>query len=133
MELRFLALKEHSIALHRMGKFGESILVLGRAWPLASRTQESERDCAVLSLCAAIVFAEPDVAKFDEAMEFAETAASRAGRLRRRPKGIIARQTKAYVLLFMNRFAEALPLLQSVTADLDEATGESRDAARAHT
>ena len=36
------------------------------------------------------------------------------------------------MLLVMNRFAEALPLLQSVTADLDEATGESRDAALAH-
>ena len=69
MELRFLALKEHSIALHRMGRFDESIAVLGRAWPIASQTQESERDRAVLSLCAAIVYAEPDVARFDEAME----------------------------------------------------------------
>lgn len=133
MELRFLALKEHSIALHRMGKFDESIVVLGRAWPIASRTQESERDRAVLSLCAAIVYAEPDVAKFDEAMEFAETAASVLDVHGDERRAIIARQTKAYVLLVMNRFAEALPLLQSVTADLDEATGESRDAARAHT
>src|SRR4051812_9883653 len=39
MELRFLALKEHSIALHRMGRFDESIVVLGRAWPIASQTQ----------------------------------------------------------------------------------------------
>ena len=133
MELRFLALKEHSIALHRMGKFDESIFVLGRAWPIASQTQESQRDRAVLSLCAAIVYAEPDVAKFDEAMKFAETAASVLDVYGDERRAIIARQTKAYVLLVMNRFAEALPLLQSVTADLDEATGESRDAARAHT
>jgi hypothetical protein len=33
MELRFLALKEHATALHRMGKFDESIAVLGRGWP----------------------------------------------------------------------------------------------------
>jgi tetratricopeptide (TPR) repeat protein len=133
MELRFLALKEHSIALHRMGRFDESIVVLGRAWPIASQTQDSERDRAVLSLCAAIVYAEPDVAKFDEAMEFAETAASVLDVYGDERRAIIARQTKAYVLLVMNRFAEALPLLQSVTADLDEATGESRDAALAHT
>src|SRR5947209_9169452 len=76
MELRFLALKEHATALHRMGKFDESIAVLGRAWPIASRTKDSERDRAVLSLCAAIVYAEPDIADFDAAMEFAETAAS---------------------------------------------------------
>ncbi|HEV7485385.1 MAG TPA: hypothetical protein VGQ65_06850 [Thermoanaerobaculia bacterium] len=132
MELRFLALKEHSIALHRMGKFDESIVVLGRAWPIASRTQDSERDRAVLSLCAAIVYAEPDIAKFDEAMEFAETAASVLDVCGDERRAIIARQTKAYVLLVMNRFAEALPLLKSVTADLDDATGESRDAALAH-
>jgi tetratricopeptide (TPR) repeat protein len=132
LELQFLTLKEHSIALHRMGKFDESIVVLGRAWPIASRTQESERDRAVLSLCAAIVYAEPDVAKFDEAMEFAETAASVLDVYGDERRAIIARQTKAYVLLAMNRFAEALPLLQSVTADLDEAMGESRDAAFAH-
>jgi tetratricopeptide (TPR) repeat protein len=132
MELRFLALKEHSIALHRTGQFDESIVVLGRAWPIASRTQESERDRAVLSLCAAIVYAEPDVARFDEAMEFAETATSVLEICGDKRRAIIARQTKAYVLLVMNRFAEALPLLQSVTADLDEPTGESRDAAMAH-
>jgi len=132
MELRFLALKEHSIALHRMGRFDDSIVALGRAWPIASQTQDSERDRAVLSLCAAIVYAEPDVAKFDEAMEFAETAASVLDVCGDERRAIIARQTKAYVLQVVNRFAEALPLLQSVTADLDEATGESRDAAVAH-
>ena len=66
------------------------------------------------------------------AMEFAETAASVLDVYGDERRAIIARQTKAYVLLAMNRFAEALPLLQSVTADLDEATGESRDAALAH-
>jgi tetratricopeptide (TPR) repeat protein len=132
MELRFLALKEHATALHRMGKFDESIAVLGRAWPIASRTKDSERDRAVLSLCAAIVYAEPDIADFDAAMEFAETAASVLDVCGDERRAIIARQTKAYVLLVMNRFAEALPILQSVTADLDEPTGESRDAAMAH-
>jgi tetratricopeptide (TPR) repeat protein len=132
MELRFLALKEHSIALHRMGQFDESIVVIGRAWPIASRTQDSERDRAVLSLCAAIVYAEPDIAKFDQAMEFAATAASVLDIYGDERRAIIARQTKAYVLLAMNRFAEALPLLQRVTADLDEAMRESRDAAFAH-
>jgi tetratricopeptide (TPR) repeat protein len=133
MELRFLALKEHSIALHRMGRLDDAIVVLGRAWPIASRTKESERDRAILSLCAAIVYAEPDIADFDAALEFAETAASVLAVYGDERRAIIARQTKAYVLLVMHRFAEALPLLQSVTADLDEATGESRDAALAHT
>ncbi|HEV7570856.1 MAG TPA: hypothetical protein VGQ21_05100 [Thermoanaerobaculia bacterium] len=132
MELRFLALKEHATALHRMGKFDESIAVLGRAWPIASRTKDSERDRAVLSLCAAIVYAEPDIADFNAAMEFAETAASVLDVCGDERRAIIARQTKAYVLLVMNRFAGALPILQSVTADLDEPTGESRDAAMAH-
>jgi len=132
MELRFLALKEHATALHRMGKFDESIAVLGRAWPIASRTKDSERDRAVLSLCAAIVYAEPDIADFDAAMEFAETAASVLEVCGDERRAIVARQTKAYVLLVMHRFAEALPLLQSVATDLDEATGESRDAALAH-
>jgi tetratricopeptide (TPR) repeat protein len=132
MELRFLALKEHSIALHRMGRFDESIVVLSRAWPIASRTKDSERDRAILSLCAAIVYAEPDIGEFDSALDFAETAASVLEVYGDERRAIIARQTKAYVLLVMNRFGEALPLLQGVTADLDVATGESRDAALAH-
>jgi tetratricopeptide (TPR) repeat protein len=132
MELRFLALKEHSIALHRMGLFDESIIVLGQAWPIASRTPDSERDRAVLSLCAAIVYAEPDIADFEAAIEFAETAASVLDDCGDERRAIVARQTKAYVLLVMHRFAEALPLLQRVTADLDEAVRESRDAALAH-
>jgi tetratricopeptide (TPR) repeat protein len=132
VELRFLALKEHATALHRMGRFDESIVTLSRAWPIAARTKDSERDRAVLSLCAAIVYAEPDIADFDSALDFAETAVSVLNVCGDERRAIIARQTKAYVLLVMHRFAEALPLLQSVTADLDEPTGESRDAAMAH-
>ncbi len=132
MELRFLALKEHATALHRMGRFDDSIVALSRAWPIAARTKESERDRAVLSLCAAIVYAEPDIAKFDSALDFADTAASVLNVYGDERGAIVARQTKAYVLLVMHRFAEALPLLQSVATDLDEATGESRDAALAH-
>lgn len=133
MELQFMALKEHSIALQRMGRLDEAIIVIGRAWSVAARTEEPQRDRAVLSLCTAIIYAEPDIAKFEEAIEFAETAASVLDIYGDERRAIIARQTKAYVLLVMNRFAEALPLLSSVTADLDEATGESPDAARAHT
>ena len=133
VELQFMTLKEHSVALHRMGRLDEAIIVIGRAWSVAARTKEPQRDRAVLSLCTAIIYAEPDIAKFEEAIEFAETAASVLDICGDERRAIIARQTKAYVLLVMNRFAEALPLLKSVTADLDEATGESRDAALAHT
>jgi len=133
MELQFMVLKEHSVALHRMRMFDEAIIVIGRAWSVAARTKEPQRDRAILSLCTAIIYAEPDIAKFEEAIEFAETAASVLDACGDERRAIIARQTKAYVLLVMNRFAEALPLLISVTADLDEVTGESRDAALAHT
>ncbi len=132
MDLRFLTLKEHSTALHRMGNLRECLSVLSRAWPIAMQTSEHQRDRAVLSLCAAIVYSEPDIARFDDAIELAETAAAVLDIYGDERRVIIARQTKAYMLLVMNRFDDALPLLRNVTLDLDDATGESRDAAIAH-
>lgn len=132
MDLRFTTLKEHSIALHRMGNPGESLSVINRAWPIAMQTSEPQRDRAILSLCGAIVYAEPDIGKFEEAIELAETAAAVLDVYGDERRAIIARQTKAYVLLVTNRFDAALPLLWSITLDLDAAAGESRDAAIAH-
>jgi len=131
-EVQFETLKEHSIALHRMGRPQESLSVISRAWPVACRTEESQLNRAILSLCGAIVYVEPDIAKFEEAIELAETAEAVLedfGELRR---AAVARQTKGYVLLVTNRFHDALPILRDVTLDLDQTAAESRDGALAH-
>ena len=132
MDLRFLALKEHSTALFRMGRLDEAIGAISRAWPIAMRTEESQRDRAILSLCSAILYSQPDIARFDDAIELAETAASVLDIYGDERRAIMARQTKAQVLMVLNRYSDALPLLRTVTFDLDEATGESRDTATAY-
>lgn len=132
MDLRFLALKEHSTALYRMGNLDQAISIINRAWPIALQTEESQRDRAVLSLCAAIVYSQPDIARFDDAIELAETAASVLDIYGDERRAIMARQTKAQILMVLNRFSDALPLLRTITFDLDEATGESRASATAY-
>jgi tetratricopeptide (TPR) repeat protein len=132
MDLQFLALKEHSTALYRMGDLNQAISVINRAWPIATRTGESQRDRAILSLCAAILYSQPDIARFDDAIELAETAASVLDICGDERRANLARQTKAQILMVLNRYTDALPLLRTITFDLDEATGESRDSATAY-
>jgi len=132
-ELQFETLKEHVIALQRMGRLQDALNTISRAWPIAYRTKESQLNRAILSLCGALVYVEPDIAKFDEAIELAETAEAVLEDFGEMHRAIIARQTKAFVLLVMNRFDEALPLLRYVTLDLENTTGESRDTALAYT
>src|SRR5207244_2335582 len=89
-------------------------------------------DRAILSLCAAIVYSQPDIGRFDEAIELAETAAAVLDVYGDEGRAIIARQTKAQDLMVLNRFSDALPLLRTVAFDLDEATGKTRDTATAY-
>jgi tetratricopeptide (TPR) repeat protein len=134
-ELRIEVLKEHSTALRQVGSLDAAISALGRAVSVVSETREPELHRAVLSLCAAIIDAEPDRARFEEAIDLAETAAAVLEICGDERRAVIARQTKAYVLTVTNRFAEALPLLRDVVAELDRAArtwASARDIAAAY-
>jgi tetratricopeptide (TPR) repeat protein len=120
-ELRIEALKQHATALRQFGWLHEASVMLDRAMALADETTEPEFHRAVLTLCAAIVEAEPDRAKFDKAIELAGAAGAVLDLYGDERRVAIARQTKAYALMVKNAFAEALPLLRDVVAELDRA------------
>jgi tetratricopeptide (TPR) repeat protein len=131
-ELRFEVLKAHSSILREIGSLDEALSVLGRAWSVADETEERELYHAIVSLCAATLYAEPDLARFDEAIDLAESAAAVLDICGDQRRAVIARHTKAYALVAMKRFEAAVPLLRGVVAEIVEAGGGSRDAALAH-
>lgn len=131
-ELRFEILKEHSSLLRETGSLDAALSVLGRAWAVANETNNREVYRATLSLCAAIIYAEPDIANFDEAISLAEAAAAVLDICGDQRRAMIARHTKAYALVVMNRFEAATPLLRGVVAEVADAGGSPRDAALAH-
>lgn len=131
-ELRFEVLKAHSSILRELGSLDDALSVLGRAWSVADETDKREMYRATLSLCAAIIYAEPDIANFDEAISLAESAAAVLDICGDQRRALIARHTKAYALVAQNRFDAAVPLLSGVVAEVAEAGGTSRDAGLAH-
>ena len=131
-DLHFSAMKKHALALNRAGDCQQALLILKETWPIAWRTSESQRDRAILSVCTAIVYAEPDIARFAEAIELAETATAVLKAYGDERGVLIARQTKGWVLMADRRFAEALPILRMVSLDLGYAAHDSRDAAIAY-
>jgi tetratricopeptide (TPR) repeat protein len=131
-ELRFEVLKAHSSILRELGSLDEAISVLARAWSVADETEQRVVYRATLSLCAAIIYAEPDIANFDEAISLAESAAAVLDVSGDQRRALIARHTKAYALVVQNRFDAAVPLLASVVEEVVEAGGTSHDAAMAH-
>src|SRR4051794_25821773 len=131
-ELRFEALKTHASLLRELGAHNSALDVLGRAWTVADETDEREVYRAILALCTAIIYAEPDVANFDEAISLADAAAAVLDVSGDQRRALIARHTKAYALTVQNRFAAAVPLLSGVVAEIADAGGSSRDAALAH-
>jgi tetratricopeptide (TPR) repeat protein len=131
-ELRFEALKAHSSLLRELGAHNLALDILGRAWTVADETEEREVYRAILALCTAIIYAEPDVANFDEAINLADAAAAVLDVSGDQRRALIARHTKAYALTVQNRFEAAVPLLSGVVAEIAEAGGSSRDAAFAH-
>lgn len=131
-ELRFDALKLHSSLLREMGALDEALSVLGRAWAVADETEHREQYRATLSLCGAIIYAEPDLANFREAINLAEAAATVLDVCGDQRRAVIARHTKAYALTVMNRFEAAVPLLRGVVDEIVDAGGSAHDAAIAH-
>jgi len=131
-ELRFEALKLHSSLLRDVGMLDEALSVLGRAWTVADATEHREQYRATLSLCAAIIYVEPDLAKFDEAINLAESAAAVLDVCGDQRRAVIARHTKAYALAVRDRFEAAVPLLRGVVEEILEAGGTTHDAAMAH-
>jgi len=131
-DLVFEVLKEHSILLRQMNKLNDAQKFLGRARAAAARTTEPELHQAIVSLCAAITYAEPDLARFDDAFELAESASTAFDRHGDRRRTLLAWHTKAYVLVVTNRFDAAVPLLRNVIAEILDAGGTRRDYARAH-
>jgi tetratricopeptide (TPR) repeat protein len=131
-ELRFEVLKLHSSLLRDVGMLDEALSVLGRAWTVADTTEHREQYRATLSLCAAIIYVEPDVADFDEAIKLAEAAGAVLDVCGDQRRAVIARHTKAYALAVMDRFEAAVPLLRGVVDEITEAGGTTHDAAMAH-
>lgn len=135
-ELFIEALREQSTALRQRGALDEALAELERAGELLPQTRQPELHRAVLSLYVAIIDAQPDRAKFDEATRLAEAAWAVLELCGDERRAVLARQTKAYVLVVENKFAAALPLLRDVVAELDRAAGQwatPRDIAVAYT
>ena len=131
-ELRFEALKEHSTLLRRVGVLDEALNVLGRAWTVVAETKDRGLYHAIISLCTAIIYAEPDLANFDEALHLAGEAAAVFDVSGDERRALIARHTEAYVLVQKERFAAAAALLHGVVVEIADAGGTKRDSALAH-
>ncbi len=131
-ELRFEVLKLHSSLLRDTGSLDEALSVLGRAWIVADETENREQYRAILALCGAIIYAEPDIANFDEAISLAEAAAPVLDICGDARRSVIARHTKAYALAVQNRFEEAATILRGVVDEIRDAGGTPHDAAMAH-
>jgi tetratricopeptide (TPR) repeat protein len=131
-ELRFDVLKEHQIMLRQTHRLDEANNVLVRLWAAALDTDDPQRYRTIASLCAAILYAEPDVAQFDAAIEFAETAGAVLEECGDRRRAVLARHLKAHVLVVRNQFEEAISPLRSVIDQIIEVGGSERDRARAH-
>jgi tetratricopeptide (TPR) repeat protein len=130
--LQFEVLKLHSSLLRDAGMLGEALAVLARAWTVADATEHREQYRATLSLCAAIIYVEPDLAKFDEAINLAESAAAVLDVCGDQRRAVIARHTKAYALAVRDRLEAAVPLLRGVVEEILEVGGTTHDAAMAH-
>lgn len=130
-ELFFDALKEHATALRCEGSLNAAMETLARAWTLTAEMENCEQYRAIVTLCTAITYTEPDVGKFNEAISLAETAAAVLEVCGDERRALLARQTKAHALATMQRYELALPLALSVAAELEE-IGSGFDAAAAH-
>lgn len=130
-QLFFDALKERAMALRTANELDAALEMLARASAKASEVDHREQLDAVVSLCTAITYSEPDLGKFDEAIALAERAEGVLERCGDRRRMLIARQTKAYALILMHRYAEALSLLLPVAKQYDEMALRF-DAATAH-
>jgi tetratricopeptide (TPR) repeat protein len=108
------ALKDHAALLRRLGRYDEALEALARAWSMANETPEREHCRAVVTLSTALVYAEPDVARFDEALTLAETAAAIlevCGDVRR---AMLARHARAHVLAVMEKHDAAAEIMTEV-------------------
>jgi tetratricopeptide (TPR) repeat protein len=124
------ALKEKSTYLRRFFRMGEALATLDSADQVAAAAgDEADYICATLKLARAMILADPEVRRFDEALRLASEARPRfAGR--DRPRELTAMRVAAMVEMRRGHFAEALmtfqellpPTLATVTPDLDLAT-----------
>jgi tetratricopeptide (TPR) repeat protein len=131
-ELRFEVLKSHAWLLRRYGMHDDALTALARAACVADETNASELYRGIVSVSIAIVYSEPDVARFDEAIHLAEAAGAVFDVCGDQRRAAVARHTKAYALVVMNRFEAAVPLLTDVLAAIGDTDLPNRDAALAH-
>ncbi|HEV2722427.1 MAG TPA: hypothetical protein VG323_20570, partial [Thermoanaerobaculia bacterium] len=129
--LCFDVLKEHAMALRAAGDLDGSLDALARAWSVTLELADREHLHAVLSLCTALTYSEPDQGKFDEAIALAESAEGVLERCGDHRRALMARQTKAYALLAMHRHEDALSFVLPVAQQYDT-LGWRFDAATAH-
>jgi tetratricopeptide (TPR) repeat protein len=130
-QLRFDTWKERSIALRAAGDLNESLDALARAWAVTHELENREQLHAVLSLCTALTYSEPDIGKFDEAIALAESAEAVLERCGDPRRTLMARQAKAHALACKWQFAEALAVVLPLAQEY-EALGATFDAANAH-
>jgi tetratricopeptide (TPR) repeat protein len=129
-QLRFDALKEHSMALRAANDLNGSLDALVRASAVASELENREQLDAIVALCTALTYAEADLGKFDEAIDLADRAEGVLELCGDRRRALMARQTKAHALTCMSHFREALDVVLPV-AEAYEAMGAVFDAATA--
>lgn len=124
------ALKDKSTYLRRFFRIGEALTTLDAADKVATAADDdADYIGATLKLARAMILADPEVRRFDEALRLASEARRRfAGR--DRPRELTAMRVAAMVEMRRGHFAEALMAFQSllpstlatVTPDLDLAT-----------
>jgi tetratricopeptide (TPR) repeat protein len=130
-QVRFDALKEHATALRAANDLNGSLEALVRASAVASELENREQLDAVVALCTALTYSEADLGKFDEAIALAERAEGVLELCGDRRRALMARQTKGYALVAMQRYAAALAIALPVAQEYD-ATRATFDAAAAH-
>lgn len=130
-ELFIEALKEHAAALRCSGYLDDALKAIGQASALAAGLKDREHWNAILWLCTALIYVEPDQGKYDEAIVLAENAAAVLDVCGDERRALLARQTKAQALATKQDFRGALSISLAVASDL-EAVGAPLDIAVAH-
>jgi len=131
VELYVEVLKERAMALRAGNDLQGALRLLERARELSGEMPDREKWEAVISLCEAITYSEPDLGQFDEACSLAEEAQVTFERLGDVRRALMARQAKAYALAVQMQHQAALTIALSVAAQFD-AMASRYDAASTH-
>jgi tetratricopeptide (TPR) repeat protein len=130
-QLYFDVLKERAMMLRAANELDAAIETLSRASAKASELENREELDAVVWLCTALTYGEPDKGQFDEAIALAEQARIVFEQCGDQRRALMSRQTKAHALQGMLKFEEALDVALPL-ARAYEAIGAKYEAATAH-